>query len=82
MAKAIWRLADPKQREVVQILCPTAPLPWGVSPDKPWCIVDADGEDIVITAKPNDTMRSMQTLGVIVSAINTFAGYVSEKIDG
>lgn len=74
-----WRLTDPNKREAVQRLCPTAPLPWGVAADKPWCIVDANGVDVVISARPNDTQRSMQTLGVIISAVNTLAGYQTEK---
>lgn len=78
-----WVLTDPERRDAVQNLCPTAPLPWGVAEDKPWCIVDANGADVVITARPNDTLRSMQTLGVIISAVNTLAGYVTErKADG
>lgn len=74
-----WRLVDPAMRERVAQLCPLAPLPWGTDIDKPWCIVDADGNDIVISANPADTTRSIQTLGMIVSAINTASGYVTEK---
>lgn len=70
-----WRLVDPAKRDRIAAMVPSAPLPWSTHPDKPWTIIDANGKEVALS--PRTPAETVQTIGIIVAAVNTLGGYVA-----